>query len=153
MKQKIEAQCSSCNGSGLYSGMAESGDLAVVCSRCDGSGKMTITYTPFTGRKKRRGIKRVILTNTGYKLNAELVGSYGLTYKEWWDGKLFVPGTEVRNYSCPASWYQSADYDRKPNWDECAASLGLSWSECKHYANKEKCWERWDREQPDRRRA
>jgi hypothetical protein len=148
MKKEIDAQCSACGGTGLYSGMAESKDLAVVCSRCEGSGKMLVTYTPFTSRKKRRGIKRVIATSTGYKLNAELVGQYGLSYKDWENGKLFTRGTEVRNFSCPGSWYQSADYDRKPNWDECA-SPGYSWSECKHYGTKEKCWERWDREQGD----
>lgn len=55
----IRAQCSDCGGTGLYSGFMEAKDEAVICVRCGGSGCQTIRYTPFQGRKERRGIKRV----------------------------------------------------------------------------------------------
>jgi len=51
---------------------------------------------------------------------------------------------KMRNYTCPAWWYQIADYKRKPDWDECLI-LG-SFSSCAHFSKKEKCWEKWDKE-------
>jgi hypothetical protein len=50
----------------------------------------------------------------------------------------------MRNYTCPAWWYQSADYTKKPEWEECIACG--SFSECKNFSNKEKCWEKFDAE-------
>ena len=56
---EVKAQCGSCRGTGLYSGMCEPRGTAVVCLNCDGTGCATIKYTPFEGRKRRTDIKTV----------------------------------------------------------------------------------------------
>jgi hypothetical protein len=68
----------------------------------------------------------------------------GLPYEDWKAGKPFTPGTEMRRSTCPAWWYQCTDYDKKPNWDECGFGV---FSKCKHFAEKQRCWERSDSEQ------
>jgi hypothetical protein len=50
----------------------------------------------------------------------------------------------MRKYTCPAWWYQSADYKKKPNWKECLACG--SFSSCKHFSIKQNCWDRFDKE-------
>ncbi len=69
---KIIIQCSSCNGTGLYSGFAEHKGEAVICLGCRGEGWEYFTYTEYTGRKKKAGITKisesrgsVILTGIG----------------------------------------------------------------------------------------
>jgi hypothetical protein len=68
----------------------------------------------------------------------------GMSYKDWSDGKLFLPKSEMREFTCPAWWYQIADYSKKPRWDGCI-HVG-SFSGCKHFGQKCECWERWDKE-------
>lgn len=54
-------------------------------------------------------------------------------------------GEKMRKFTCPAWWYQSVDYEKKPDWEEC---IGMgSFSNCKHFKNKDFCWERFDKEQ------
>lgn len=60
-KIKIDTECDSCSGTGLYSGFAEPKGKAVVCHGCSGTGCNTISYLPFTGRKRKRGIREVII--------------------------------------------------------------------------------------------
>lgn len=56
---KVNVECSSCGGTGLYSGMCEREGTAVVCLTCDGSGCEVISYKPFEGRKRKRGIRSI----------------------------------------------------------------------------------------------
>ena len=58
--EKIQTECSTCNGTGLYCGCAEPPETAVICLTCGGTGCETIRYKPFTHRKRKRGIKQVI---------------------------------------------------------------------------------------------
>jgi len=60
---RLIVQCSSCSGTGLYSGMCEGKGRAVVCLNCNGSGAETIALLKFTGRKHYRGIKEVHFKN------------------------------------------------------------------------------------------
>jgi len=143
--QSIDVECSSCDGTGLYSGMAERDGLAVVCHRCDGSGKQTLKFIPFTGRRTATGVRRVIEVNPGMMLSPDIIGNAGLPYEEWDRGPGFPPGSEVREFCCPAEWYQSADYARKPRWDECAGP-GRTFARCEHYDKRGACWKRFDRE-------
>ena len=53
-------ECMYCGGTGLYQGFAEPKGTAVVCNRCGGTGHMDNGKKPFTGRKRKRGIRRVI---------------------------------------------------------------------------------------------
>jgi len=55
----VNAQCSSCSGTGLYEGCCEVKGEPVVCLSCEGTGCEEITYVPYTGRKKKTGVKCV----------------------------------------------------------------------------------------------
>jgi len=150
---EYDCECPTCEGSGLFVGLAERDGAAVVCNLCRGTGKRhtKIIWKDFTGKKPKLGVKRVFATNPGIcigenkKKRLLLTHFGGLSYEEWLRGDEFTPGTEDRQHTCPAWWYQLADYDKKPNWKECN-SLGRTFPHCSSFRNKEKCWARWDRE-------
>lgn len=144
---RVERQCESCKGTGLYRGMAERDSFAVVCRTCGGSGKeiVEIKVTPFTGRKVLKGVSVVLECNPGICVGGEDLRKFGgMLYRDWNEGKSFPIKSEMRNYVCPAWWYQNADYRKKPNWDSC--NLVGSFSSCEHFQDKESCWIRWDKE-------
>ena len=144
--------CQSCNGTGLYVGMAERDGAAVVCHDCRGTGchKFHHKYEEFVIRKERSGVERVFQTNPGICIgrgNGHRLADFGgMPLKEWEQGLPFVAGTENRKFTCPCWWYQSADYDRKPEWKECEDMLGRTFSGCPHFGKKAECWARWDKE-------
>jgi len=148
----IDEECPHCGGTGLYVGMGERNGAAVVCYRCEGTGCFHFKheYEDFSERQVRDGIVRVYETNPGICIGTgnghELHDFGGIDYHDWLNGKRFSSGTENRKFTCPAWWFQSADYKKKPKWDECWESLGSSFSRCPHFATKEKCWARWDKE-------
>ncbi len=152
MEHKIEfdCQCESCKGTGLYQGMGEHKGFAVVCHKCKGTGKRheVIVYNDFISRKLRKDILQVVETNPGICLgigNGYTQESFGgISYKDWLRGKPFPPKSEMRNFTCPAWWYQSANYELKPNWRECI--IGGTFSGCKCFTNKELCWDKFDKE-------
>jgi hypothetical protein len=84
----IEIECPSCQGTGVYRGFAEPQGVAVVCLHCEGTGKETITYKPFTGRKRRDGIHTVRLSAGTLLVTG--VGPRGgsVTYEEFLAGKV-----------------------------------------------------------------
>lgn len=151
-KIEIEHECEACKGTGLYQGFAEHDGAAVVCNGCRGTGKaiFKMDYKEFTGRKKRHGVKRVFQANVGIGVG-KAGGKYkledfgGISFKDWEKGKSFGPGTEMRAFVCPAWWYQTVDYDKKPDWKECRACG--SFSNCSHFEKKAECWKRFDEEQ------
>ncbi len=149
MKVEFVRQCVSCKGTGIYVGIGERDGFAVVCHTCDGTGKETVAieYQEFTGRKRRKDVHTVIEVNPGITAglgNGCTKESFGgMLYKDWLAGKPFAPKTEMRQYTCPAWWYQTADYKKKPEWDECGCGR---FSCCAHFPNKQACWERWDKE-------
>jgi hypothetical protein len=142
---EYECQCKSCGGTGLYVGMAERNGAAVLCINCKGTGREVnrITYTEFDKRKKRSGVTRVYKCNPGICINDDPKFG-GMPFSDWHKGHEFPPGHEMRNYTCPTWYYQTADYNKKPNWKECEI-LG-SFSECKNFCNKHKCWAKWDKQ-------
>lgn len=154
MKKTIshDEKCKSCNGTGLYVGMAERNGSAIVCHTCNGTGchKFTHEYEEFSGRVKRKDVDRVYQTNPGICIgtgnNHKLEDFGGISIEDWESGVPFSVGTENRKFTCPCWWYQSADYKLKPNWKECNESLGSSFSQCKHFAHKDDCWKRFDSE-------
>ena len=155
MKKVVEfdEHCPRCNGTGLYSGMAEHDGAAVVCHTCKGTGchKFRHEYDEFAGRVDRAEVKRVYQTNPGIVIGCgrghKLEDFGGITLEAWKSGAHFTAGTENRAFTCPCWWYQSADYKLKPDWKECNESLGGSFSDCPHFNDKSKCWERFDQEQ------
>ncbi len=144
----VTKQCDACTGSGVYKGYAEQEGFAVQCRRCKGSGcsKETITWIDFNGRVTKPGIHTVVEFNPGIGLGG-VPGEFnfgGMSYKSWSDGDPFPAKSEMREYTCPAQWYQSIDYDKKPKWDEC---LGCGmFSSCDMFSSKNKCWEKFDKE-------
>jgi len=142
---EFDEKCKSCGGTGIYKGFAELGKVGVVCYRCNGSGcyHFKHEYEEFKERKKRDDIKRVVECNPGIGIDDSSEFG-GLTYKDWLRGDKFIKGTEMRKYTCPAWWYQTANYALKPRWKECMRSGVVA--SCKLFATKEKCWQRWDKE-------
>jgi hypothetical protein len=126
--------------------MAEMDGFAVVCTHCKGTGKVhrTIEYDDFDGRQPREGIHTVIECNPGIGVGGDL-NFGGQSYESWKSGNPFPSGSEMREFTCPAWWYQTCDYRRNPRWRECL--LGGFFSECDHFANKAECWKRFEREQ------
>lgn len=153
MKKKIEffEKCKSCGGTGLYVGFGEANGAAVVCECCEGTGKFHFIheYEEFETRVERKEIKRVFETNPGIGIGSNdkdifLEDFGGMPYEEWKKTGKFPPKSEMRMYVCPAWWYQGVDYDKIPQWDECI-SCG-TFSNCKMFKNKQKCWEKFDSE-------
>lgn len=146
---EVVHECTACGGTGLYSGMAESNELAVVCHRCRGTGSMTSRFHPFTGRKPMPGIRRVLQANPGIKAGAGsgyvLEDFGGLPIEDWFPGRVFPVGTEMRRFSCPRWWNQCVGRPMN-EWTECCNNLGRSFSQCIHFPMKSKCWTRWDHE-------
>lgn len=148
---EFDEKCKSCDGTGLYVGMAEQHGASVVCSTCKGTGKhhFKYEYEDFEGRKEREGVKRVYQTNPWIMIGekggvCKLTDFGGMSYEKWKNGNSFEIGMEDRQHTCPAWFYQSADYKKKPKWDICIA-IG-SFSACDNFKNKEACWERFDKE-------
>jgi hypothetical protein len=149
-KEVIEwvSECDSCKGTGIYVGFAERDGIGVVCNRCKGSGRVEnrVKYNTFVSRNKRTDVKQVLQTNPGLlcgKLN-DLTEFGGMPYADWMLGNPFKSGMEMRRFTCPSWWYQSVDYNRKPDWKECLI-LG-SFSSCRHFTDKANCWKRFDKE-------
>jgi len=57
-KEHLEIECSTCSGTGLYHGFKELNREYVIC-HCGGTGSIKIGYIPFTGRKRRKGVKKI----------------------------------------------------------------------------------------------
>jgi hypothetical protein len=145
MENKLEiiAECETCNGTGLYIGLAERNGLAVVCNHCNGEGYRKIEYKWKTFKEKKiiPNIKKVIKKNSGFVLTPELT-SGGLKYVDWLAGNEFKKGTETREFVCPKWWDQSIS--EKLIQMECALP-GTSFKACKHFKDKNMCWENYDK--------
>jgi len=121
-------ECPACEGTGVYSGVAERKNTAVICNRCDGTGKYhyVFTYNKFTGRKEKHDIDRVYLKNYGYvlstgKINFDGIGEIdmnkeGVSYQEFLDGKR---PEHIRKFGCPMLIDQSACHKIKGFIDKC----------------------------------
>ena len=149
---EIDEKCKACKGTGLYVGLGESDGAAVVCNICKGTGchYLRIEYEDFTSRVRVKNIERVYQINPGIvigKGNKFSLSEFGgMKFSDWEKGKPFPVKSENRKYTCPCWWYQNVDYDKKPDWEECFSSLGSSFSNCRYFKEKDKCWERWDKE-------
>ncbi len=147
---EFNERCSSCKGTGLYQGLGERDGFAVVCYDCKGTGCFHYKheYEDFVKRELKPGVLHVIEVNPGICVGRGLgekpfIDFGGMPYEDWLKGKPFSQGMEMRRFTCPAWWYQAADYKKKPEWEECDC-MGRPFSACSHFPNKDKCWERWD---------
>lgn len=84
----VEAECGSCDGTGIYRGFAEPKGVGVVCLNCDGTGRKVIKYKPFGGRRTRDDVKTV--RRSAGSFIATGVGPTGgsVTYEEFLSGKM-----------------------------------------------------------------
>lgn len=148
----IIIECPSCNGTGLYKGMAERDKCAVVCHNCKGSGKTEYSYNDFTGRKVREDIDRVFEDSCGYVHSSKNVTCEddkiikfeegGCTYKEWLNGAEPKP---VKDLYCPYIW-DNRGMGNEPcsRCKEGIKGFGRI-SNCTFYSDKAKCWEEYEK--------
>ena len=152
---EFDHECKTCKATGLYVGMAERSGCAVVCQYCNGTGKdhTKIEYDDFENRKPQTDVVWVVRCNPGICIgvgpneeNSTLTwDDFGwMPYEDWAHNMPFPEKSEMRRWTCPAWWYQCADYDKRPNWDECGCG---AFSSCRHFPTKLSCWARFDREQ------
>ena len=154
MEFAIGAECKSCKGTGLYKAAYEHRHTAIPCRECEGSGMITIQYTPFTERKKRDDVKRVFM-RSGHVIDDHIAG--GVNYSEWLKDNLSVynPENALRELHCPRLYMNhcpSTVEDRYAGklklWKQCntLVATGASIYACPLYDEKEKCWEQFDDE-------
>jgi len=86
----IKTECPDCGGTGLYRGMCEAPDGAVVCLGCAGTGCSIIRYKPFHRRKKimKNQPKAVWLSRGRLMLMADGQQPKKGTYADFLNGKI-----------------------------------------------------------------
>lgn len=154
---QITAECGSCNGTGLYVGMAERDGCAVECSTCKGTGQVEIKheYKKFKGRNIKKGVNRVFKTSCGYVHSDKDVirdegktiyfSRGGCTYEEWLNGAEPKP---VEDLYCPYI-FTNQDMQRRDHpahafyKSNCDNTLGSMIQDCKMFREKEKCWKKF----------
>lgn len=80
---KIKQQCESCSGTGLYRGFCEGPGEAVVCVYCQGKGWIEHQYKEFTGRKKRKGVNKIRLSQGCFIATGAGGKGRNMTYEEF----------------------------------------------------------------------
>jgi hypothetical protein len=157
-KQKAECRC--CLGTGLAYGNIR--DVGSVCSCYGGSGCeiIEVQWKDFKGRRRLSNIKRVTRDIPGIDFvkmsrlfeEETLAAIGGMSYEDWFNDKPFPPNSEPRRFCCPQDWYHHVNESLAPNWEECRKSR-VAWTSndyCEYYHCKEKCWERFDKEQAEK---
>lgn len=152
---EYSCKCYTCKGTGLYVGFAERDGFSVVCNACKGKGQrdIVIEWDDFTGRVIKGEIVTVLEVNPGIIVGLKGKGGLkfthqffgGMPYEDWYKGKPFPKCSENRKSICPSQWYQSADYKKKPDWEDCWG-VG-SFSSCSKFEHKHECWAKFDVEQ------
>ena len=153
---EMDIQCPYCNGTGIYSGIGESNNVAVICNQCNGTGKYhyIYCYEEFTERKFSSGIERVYLKGYGYrigtgKINFKDIGEIdmdkeGISYQEFLSGKM---PTHIKKLACPMLADQAACHSIK-GFTHICDELNHGWlnyiPKCKNKHNSEECWKRFE---------
>ena len=144
---KIKINCTKCDATGIYSGMAEKGNCGVPCLECKGSGVILIEGTEFTGKKVRTDIEKVF-PNTYMVISDFSRG--GVSYEQWLANPNSVDdyGNELRDYNCPFEVYQSIHSNLNTSlWKTCSNCLipGDPIKNCGKFLKKHFCWEQLDK--------
>jgi hypothetical protein len=87
---KIDTECGSCDGSGLYSGMCEGPGRAVICLDCGGTGCHVIQYKPYQGRRRKRGINTIQASRGRFIVGPIGGGGSEMSYAEF-EAKIPAP--------------------------------------------------------------
>lgn len=151
---KITIECSSCHGTGLYKGCAEKDGAAVICYKCDGTGKVEFSFEEFTGRKRKEGIRRVYDGSHGYVISDKdcitksgdviRFSEGGCTYEEWLSGKEPAP---IKDLYCPYQ-HDNRGIGNEPleRCKEGCPAFGPIYK-CKYHVDKAKCWELYEKKE------
>lgn len=150
--------CVSCEGTGLYRGIAEGNNSAVICHTCKGTGKVEtkLSFTEFTGRKTRKDVKRVYLTACGCGIaDKDFVTKEGKTirfseagcsYEDWLKGAEPKPITDLHcPYMHTNQAMQNKDHKCHSLYNtKCSKNMGFGFiAACKCFENKEECWKEY----------
>lgn len=148
--------CESCDGTGLYKGMAERGESAVVCHTCNGTGSVSFTkkFPKFKKRKIRKDVKRVFQSACGYCITDKDVtteegklirfSKFGADYADWLKG---VEPKPIEDLHCPylhtGQQLQCSGKDVNDLYkNRCSKHLSFgNISDCKCFKEKHKCWD------------
>lgn len=83
---EIDVECEACKATGIYRGLAEPKGVGVVCLKCGGWGRKTLTYKPFGSRKRRDDIQTVQLSRGSLFATGVGPGGESITYAEFLAG-------------------------------------------------------------------
>lgn len=140
----VQAVCNACGGTGLYIGMAERDGVAVVCSTCNGSGAMTVRYTPFKRQLPAPASVTSVHVARGYVLGDKHPACDGGLPIEQWKQGVIVPADE--KLYCPYL-YTHQDWCAHPrdpeNNHNNAPMLWGRIDECPYWIEKDECWKRF----------
>lgn len=153
----LDVCCTKCKGTGLYKGIAEQGASAVICMRCNGTGKEHIheEYERFVERKQRDDVKRVYKTAGGFGITDENTktdsgdiipfSEYGCSYNEWKRGIEPKPITKLH---CPMMHFGQGTEDGNfirinicEKVNKCF--VGTYFPKCAE-TNRAECWKKYD---------
>jgi hypothetical protein len=87
--KSIVIRCRDCDGFGIHRVPRPKKGLGTICQTCEGSGKETFSYKPFTGLRTRKGIEKVTKPSSG--LGAIGFGVFAgptIPYSDFLDGKV-----------------------------------------------------------------
>jgi hypothetical protein len=151
----LDVMCSACSGTGLYIGMGEKGGAAVVCRTCDGTGKDTLTYVPFTARNRTpRSVKSVHVARGYFIEHGHPKSAGGLPVNAWQPGTA-VPADE--QMYCPylytgQKWCAQPVVSKYTNRLEAPLLAGDDIKNCRHWDDKAECWRLFHANAPENAR-
>ena len=154
MTRTIVIECPDCGGTGLYKGKNEKGTCAVVCFKCNGTGKTEFTYNEFEGRKEMNDVTRVFGASFGYvHYDCDHVtdegetlhfSQYGCSYEDWKNGAVPAPMEELYCPNLCSLLYGFKGLVTLPSClIGCRTGSFTSIPLCSFLPKKEQCWEEW----------
>ncbi len=84
---KVTVDCESCAASGIIPDQADA-KVGIVCAGCGGLGHRILTFAPFEGRRKLKGIDRVRRSGQGISaFSPDPSPDAGVSYADFLKGK------------------------------------------------------------------
>jgi len=136
----LDIVCPSCDGTGLYVGLAERDGAAVVCYRCKGLGQYAyrFEYEPFEVRRPAPKSVKSVHVARGYVISDRLEGSDGGVPIEQWSPGMTVPADE--KLYCPWNYTTQAYCAHRDADGYAPFPLGAQATSCSYWPDKADCW-------------